>query len=88
MLDGAVGPTREPCRIVAVGRLVGRPRPPAELCAPVIGERLLDAGTVVQSDGVDGVHLTGESQRKLGTAMAARVAALLAGPRDEEDGNG
>ncbi|MFO1047108.1 MAG: GDSL-type esterase/lipase family protein [Geminicoccaceae bacterium] len=37
-----------------------------------------DAGSVVTSDGVDGVHLTGESQQKLGLAMADQVRAVLA----------
>ena len=36
-----------------------------------------DAGSVVQCDGVDGVHLTGESQRRLGLAMAEQVRAVL-----------
>lgn len=36
-----------------------------------------DAGTVVHCDGVDGVHLTGESQRKLGLAMADQVRIAL-----------
>ena len=37
-----------------------------------------DAGTVVQCDGVDGVHLTGKSQQTLGLAMAEQVRAVLA----------
>jgi len=31
----------------------------------------------VQCDGVDGVHLTGDSQRRLGLAMAEQVRAML-----------
>jgi lysophospholipase L1-like esterase len=37
-----------------------------------------DAGTVVRCDGVDGVHLTAESQRALGLAMADQVRTALA----------
>lgn len=58
------------------------------LIAAAAGVPFFDAGTVVQSDGVDSVHLTHESQRKLGVAMAGQVAALLAEPRQEEDANG
>lgn len=58
------------------------------LIAAAAGVPFFDAGTVVQSDGVDGVHLTGESQRKLGIAMAVQVAALFAEPCQEEAANG
>ena len=45
--------------------------------AAAAGVAFFDAGTVVQSDGIDGVHLTGESQRRLGETMAAQVVSLL-----------
>jgi lysophospholipase L1-like esterase len=41
----------------------------------------LDAATVVRCDGRDGCHLSGESQRRLGQAVAARVRLLLADER-------
>jgi lysophospholipase L1-like esterase len=45
--------------------------------AAAAGAGFFDAGSVVACDGVDGVHLTGESQRKLGLAMADQVRAAL-----------
>jgi lysophospholipase L1-like esterase len=45
--------------------------------AAAAGVPFFDAGTVVRSDGVDGVHLTGESQHKLGLAMADQIRAVL-----------
>lgn len=39
-----------------------------------------DSGTVVSSDGEDGVHLSGDSQRTLGIAMADQVRTVLATP--------
>lgn len=45
--------------------------------AAAAGVAFVDAGTIVQSDGIDGVHLTAKSQRKLGAAMAGHVADLL-----------
>jgi lysophospholipase L1-like esterase len=35
-----------------------------------------DAGTVIQTDGVDGVHLSGATQQKLGRALAEKVRAM------------
>jgi lysophospholipase L1-like esterase len=46
--------------------------------AAAAGVAFFDAGTVVECDGVDGVHLSSESQRRLGEAMAPLVHALLA----------
>ncbi len=46
--------------------------------AAAAGVAFFDAGTVVRSDGVDGVHLSGESQRELGLAMAEQVRPMLA----------
>jgi lysophospholipase L1-like esterase len=39
-----------------------------------------DAGEVIATDGIDGVHLTPEAHRKLGEAVAKRVLLLLQGP--------
>jgi lysophospholipase L1-like esterase len=36
-----------------------------------------DAGSIVQTDGSDGVHFTGETQRKLGGAMTEQVRTIL-----------
>ena len=41
------------------------------------GAKFLDAGSVVSTDGVDGLHLTAESQKKLGAAVAAKVKEIL-----------
>jgi lysophospholipase L1-like esterase len=46
--------------------------------AAAAGAAFFDAGTVVHCDGTDGVHLTAESQRALGLALAGPVRALLA----------
>jgi len=45
--------------------------------AAAAGVGFLDAGEIVRCDGRDGVHLTGESQRRLGRAVAERVRAVL-----------
>ncbi|MFO1036530.1 MAG: GDSL-type esterase/lipase family protein [Geminicoccaceae bacterium] len=45
--------------------------------AAAAGVAYFDAGSVVTSDGVDGVHLSGESQRTLGIAMADQVRTVL-----------
>ena len=57
-------------------RAVGLPAAYAYIAAAA-GVAFFDAGTVVTSDGVDGVHLTGESQRRLGEALAPLVRAIL-----------
>lgn len=45
--------------------------------AEAAGVSFFDAGTVIQTDGSDGVHFSGETQRKLGGAMAEQVRTLL-----------
>jgi lysophospholipase L1-like esterase len=37
----------------------------------------LDAGEIIGTEGIDGVHLTSEAQRKLGEAVAKKVSAIL-----------
>jgi lysophospholipase L1-like esterase len=41
------------------------------------GAEFLNAGSVISTDGIDGLHLTAESERKLGIAVAAKVRELL-----------
>ena len=41
------------------------------------GADFLDAGSVISTDGSDGLHLTAESERKLGVAVAAKVKEML-----------
>ena len=41
------------------------------------GAEFLDAGSVVSTDGVDGLHLTPEAHKKLGAAVAAKVKEIL-----------
>jgi len=36
-----------------------------------------DAGSVINTDGCDGIHLTAESNIKLGMALAAKVSSIL-----------
>jgi lysophospholipase L1-like esterase len=45
--------------------------------AEAAGAAFFDAGTAIQTDGVDGVHFTAATQRKLGEAMAGQVKAAL-----------
>jgi lysophospholipase L1-like esterase len=45
--------------------------------AQLAGVEFFDAGTVVQTDGADGVHLTDAAHRTLGRALAAKVNAIL-----------
>jgi lysophospholipase L1-like esterase len=45
--------------------------------AQAAGASFFDAGSVIRTDGSDGVHLTGETQRRLGEAMAEQVRAAL-----------
>jgi hypothetical protein len=40
-------------------------------------EHEADAGSVVSTDGVDGLHLASESEKKLGAAVAAKVKEIL-----------
>ena len=48
-----------------------------EAVAKMGGAEFLNAGSVVSTDGVDGLHLTAESERKLGAAIAAKVKEIL-----------
>lgn len=41
--------------------------------AGAVDAGFLDAGTVIESDGVDGLHLTAATQRRLGEAVAAAI---------------
>jgi lysophospholipase L1-like esterase len=45
--------------------------------AEAAGVSFFDAGSVIQTDGSDGVHFTGETQRKLGGAMTEQVRTIL-----------
>jgi lysophospholipase L1-like esterase len=49
-----------------------------EAMAQAAGVEFLDAGSVISTDGVDGVHLSAEMQRRLGLAVAAKLRAMLA----------
>jgi hypothetical protein len=48
-----------------------------EAVAKIGGAEFLNAGAVVSTDGVDGLHLTSESHKKLGAAVAAKVKEIL-----------
>jgi lysophospholipase L1-like esterase len=48
-----------------------------EAVAKMGGADFLNAGSVVSTDGIDGLHLTAESERKLGIAVAAKVKEIL-----------
>jgi len=48
-----------------------------EAVAKMGGAGFLNAGSVISTDGVDGLHLTAESERKLGVAVAAKVKEML-----------
>jgi lysophospholipase L1-like esterase len=41
------------------------------------GAEFLNAGSVISTDGVDGLHLTADSERKLGSAIAAKVKEMF-----------
>jgi len=45
--------------------------------AEAAGVSFFDAGSVIQTDGSDGVHFSGETQRKLGEAVTEQVRAIL-----------
>lgn len=51
--------------------------PAYQAVAEAAGAGFFDAGSVIETDGVDGVHLTAETQRELGAAMAEQVRAAL-----------
>jgi hypothetical protein len=44
-----------------------------EAVAKMGGAGFLSAGSVISTDGVDALHLTAESERKLGTVIAEKV---------------
>ena len=46
--------------------------------AEMAGENFFDAGTVIQTDGIDGIHFTADANRTLGVAVAAEVERVLA----------
>jgi lysophospholipase L1-like esterase len=48
-----------------------------EAVAKMGGAGFLNAGSVISTDGVDGLHLTAESERKLGAAIADKVKEML-----------
>ena len=48
-----------------------------ERVAKMGGAEFLNAGSVVSTDGVDGLHLTSEPEKKLGAAVAAKVKEIL-----------
>ena len=50
------------------------------LIAAAAGVAFFDAGTVASCDGRDGVHMTAETQRKLGEAMAEQVRRIMEKP--------
>jgi lysophospholipase L1-like esterase len=41
------------------------------------GADFFDAGTVITTDGPDGLHLTAEAEKKLGTAVATKVKEIF-----------
>lgn len=45
--------------------------------AEAAGESFFDAGSVVSTDGVDGIHFSAETNRTLGAAVARKVKTLL-----------
>ena len=47
--------------------------------ADMAGEHAFDAGEVIETDGVDGIHFTAETNRALGGAVAAEVERILGG---------
>lgn len=51
--------------------------PAYQAVAEAADARFFDAGSVISTDGVDGVHFTAEAQRTLGEAMAEQVRGVL-----------
>lgn len=47
--------------------------------AAMADEHAFDAGSVIETDGVDGIHFTAEANRALGQAVAAEVERILGG---------
>lgn len=48
--------------------------------AAFLGVHFLDANAFTGTDGIDGIHLTAEANRRLGIGIAAKVREILAGP--------
>jgi lysophospholipase L1-like esterase len=48
-----------------------------DLIAQAAGAGFFDAGSVITTDGVDAVHFTAETQRRLGDAMADQIRTAL-----------
>lgn len=46
--------------------------------AAVAGEHFFDAGTVIETDGIDGIHFTAAANATLGEAVAGEVNKILA----------
>ncbi len=44
----------------------------------VAGEHFFDAGTVIETDGIDGIHFTAAANQTLGQAVAGEVNKILA----------
>ena len=64
--------------IFAGGLEKSRALPPFYAAAAwAAGAAFLDAGTVISTDGIDGVHLSAEMQRRLGLAVAEAVRPLF-----------
>ncbi len=60
------------------GEAISRVLPPAyRAVAEATGAAFLDAGSVIATDGMDGVHLTADAQRLLGEAAAAAIRRAL-----------
>lgn len=51
--------------------------PAYQAVAQAAGVGFFDAGSVISTDGVDGVHFSAETQRTLGAAMADQVRSAL-----------
>ncbi len=62
----------------AGGETKSRALPAAyEAVARAAGAAFLDAGTVIATDGVDGVHFSADMQRRLGLAVAEALRPLI-----------
>lgn len=78
-----LGQTRDPWfgAIFDGAREKGLALPPLyRAAADQAGAAFFDAGSVISTDGVDGVHLTEQNNADLGRALAEQVVALLADP--------
>lgn len=52
-------------------------KPAYRAVAEAVGVGFLDAGGVIETDGIDGVHLTAAAQQRLGAAVAAAILRLF-----------